>query len=224
VLALDLVGVVDAGTLELAVQPPMSRGKVVPLRGRAKASTAVGIIKKLTAVALSWVDARTLRPERYRDESDEDGLHRMTDTRFPRGGGPAQMTWRIGERGGQRLLPAAGEAMDALSALYAIRAAPLAPGDRLCFEAVGRGRLWRTEGTVAEKREPVQTPAGRFDTLRVDLTAVRVDRTDVPPMTVHLWLSADERRLLVAAVGELDVGPARAQLTEVRGAAKPAPR
>jgi hypothetical protein len=77
---------------------------------------------------------------------------------------------------------------------------------------------------VAAKREPVQTPAGRFDTLRVDLTAVRVDRADVAPMTVHMWLSADERRLLVAVVGELDIGPARAQLTEVRGAARPAPR
>jgi hypothetical protein len=219
VLALDVFGVVKAGTLELSVERPMSRGKVVPLRARARATSAVGAVKKLTAVGLSWVDARTLVPERYRDESDEDGLHRMTDTRFPRGGGPLPQTWRTGDRSGARTLPATGQALDALSALYALRASRLAPGDRLCFEAVGKGRLWRAEGVVSADRERVEAPAGRFDTLRVDLTAVRVDRPDVEPVTVHLWLSADDRRLLVAAVGELDIGPVRAQLTEVRGAA-----
>jgi len=65
----------------------------------------------------------------------------------------------------------------------------------------------------------VEAPAGRFDTVRVDLSAVRADAADVPPITVHLWLTADERRLLVAAVGELDIGPVRAQLTDIRGAA-----
>jgi hypothetical protein len=218
VLELDVFGVVKAGTFELAVEPPMSRGKVVPLRGRAKASSAVGTVKRLTAVALSWVDARTLRPERYRDESDEDGVRRMTDTRFPGQRRPLAMKWRTDERSGERSLPVTGDALDALSALYVLRAARLAPGDRLCFEAVGRGRLWKVEGAVAERRERVETPAGEFETLRVDLSGVRVDRPDAPRMTVHLWLSADDRRLLVAAVGELDFGPVRAQLTDVRGA------
>jgi hypothetical protein len=35
---------------------------------------------------------------------------------------------------------------------------------------------------------------------------------------VHLWLSRDPRRLLVAVVSEIDLGPVRATLSGVRGA------
>jgi hypothetical protein len=223
VLDLDLLGVVRAGTVELSVERPMSGGKIVPLRARARTEGAVGSLKRLVAVGLSWVEARSLRPERYRDESDEGGLRRMTDTRFPRGPGTLDMTWRTGARSGARTLrPAApAEALDAVSAVYRLRAARLDPGDRFCFEAVGKGRLWRVEGSVARAPERVETPAGTFETLRLDAVAVRTDRADVPSMPVHLWLGTDRRRLLVAAVTELDIGPARAVLSEVRGAAEP---
>lgn len=223
VLDLDLLGVVKAGTVELAVERPMSGGKIVPLRARARTSANVGSLKRLVAVGLSWVDARSLRPERYRDESDEDGLHRMTDTRFPRGPGRIAMTWQTGTRKGERSIEAAvpAEALDAVSALYRLRAARLAPGDRFCFEAIGKGRLWRVEGSVARETEEVETAAGTFETLRLDAVAVRTDRTDVPAMPIHLWLGNDARRILVAAMTELDIGPARAMLSAVRGAAEP---
>lgn len=218
VLELDVLGVVKAGTLELSVERPMSGGKVVPLRARARTTTAVGSVKRIAAVGLSWVDARTLRPERYRDEADEDGLRRMTDTRFPRAGGPLAMAWQTGERKGERSVEAAGEALDAVSAIYYLRAADLAPGDRFCFEAVGKGRLWRVEGSVAERTEQVETPAGSFATVRLDARATRLDRPEAKPLPVHLWLEAGGRRLLVAAVTEMELGPVRALLASTRGA------
>lgn len=223
VLDLDILGVVKAGTVELAVERAMSGGRIVPLRARAKTTGSVGTFKRLVAVGLSWVDARTLRPERFRDESDEDGLRRVTDTRFPRGPGRLAMTWRTGARKGERSIEAASpaEALDAVSAIYRLRAAPLAPGDRFCFEAIGKGRLWRVEGSVARETEEVRTAAGTFETLRLEAVAVRTDRTDVPAMPVQLWLGTDARRLLVAAVTELDIGPARATLSAVRGALGP---
>jgi hypothetical protein len=110
-----------------------------------------------------------------------------------------------------------GDALDPVSTIYFLRAARLAPGDRACFDAVGRGRFWRVEATVAPGVEPVETPAGRFDTFRVDLVARRAD-AEAKAHEIHLWFSNDARRLLVAAVAELDVGPARVTLTAVRGA------
>ena len=124
---LDLLGMVKAGTLELSVERPLSGGKVVPLRARARTTAQISSLKKLTAVGLSWVEA-----------------------------------------------------------------------------------------TVAAGVEPVETPAGKFDTFRVDLAAHRAD-TGGKVYELHLWFSNDTRRLLVAAVAELDVGPARVTLTTVRG-------
>ena len=72
---------VKAGKLSLQVDRPMSRGAILPLKGRAQNTAAFANVKRLTAVALSWIDAATLRPERYHEEGDEDGLRRSTDVR-----------------------------------------------------------------------------------------------------------------------------------------------
>jgi hypothetical protein len=111
--------------------------------------------------------------------------------------------------------------LDALSAVYYLRAARLAPGDAFCFEAVGNRRFWRVEAKVAARIERVSTPTGRIEAFRIDAVARRVDRPEAPPRPVHLWFSNDARRLLVAAVSEVDVGPVRALLSSVRGARKP---
>jgi hypothetical protein len=44
-----------------------------------------------------------------------------------------------------------------------------------------------------------------------------VTRADQPAARrpIHLWLSTDSRRLLVAAVGEIELGPVRAMLARV---------
>lgn len=214
---LDLLGVVKAGTLELTVERPISGGRIVPLRARARTTTQVSTLKKLAAVGLSWVEAATLLPERYRDESDEGGLRRSSDARLRP---PEPLVVIHGDTGGKKgeaSFAREGEVLDPVSAVYLLRAARLAPGDRACFDAVGRGRYWRVEAAVAEEVEPVETPAGRFATFRVDLVARRADAGQ-KAHEIHLWFSNDARRLLVAAVADLDVGPARLTLTEVRGA------
>ena len=214
---LDLLGVVRAGSLSFAVERPLSGGQVIPLRARARSTAAVGNVRKLVAVGLSWIDARTLLPERYREESQEDEVHRVTDARIPAAPAEIVLDQQVGDRRGTRAFAREGAVLDAVSTLYWLRAAALAPGDRFCFDLIGTGRYWRLEGTVAAKPEKVETPAGRFETLRVDATARRVDEQG-PRRDVHLWLSTDARRLPVAAVSEIDLGPVRAMLTSVQGA------
>ncbi len=215
---LDVLGVVKAGTFELSVERPMSGGEVVPLRARAKTTSSVANLKKFAAVALSWVDARTLLPERYRDESEEDGVRKMSDATILPPGPELVIETQYGEKRGRATFPRAGEVLDGLSAIAYLRAARIAPGERFCFELVANRRFWRMEGSIAPKPEKVDTPTGRFDTFRVDATMQRVDRPNDRPRPVHLWFTRDARRLPVAIVSEVDLGPVRAMLSSVRGA------
>lgn len=215
---LDVLGMVKAGTLQLSVERPMSGGKIVPLRARAKTSAAIANLKRFAGVALSWIDAETLLPERYRDEADEGGVRKSSDARILPSEEVLTIEYRYGDKAGKTSYPRERDVLDALSTLYYLRAARLAPGDRFCFDLVANRRFWRLEATVAAKPERVETPAGRFDTLRVDATTRRVDRPEDRPRPVHLWFGTDARRLPVAIVSEVDLGPVRATLSSVRGA------
>lgn len=214
---LDVLGVVKAGTLQLAVERPMSGGKVIPLRARAKTSAAMSNLKAFAGVALSWIDAATLLPERYRDETDEGGVRKFSDARMPPGP-ELSIEYRYGEKAGKATYPRERDVLDALSTLYYLRAARLAPGDRFCFDLVANRRFWRLEGTVSSKSERIDTPAGKFDTVRVDATTRRFDRPDGKTRDIHLWFGTDARRLPVAMVSEVDIGPVRATLSAIRGA------
>lgn len=219
-LDLDLYGLVRAGALTLSVERPMSGGRVVPLRAVAKSTASVGDVKRFTAVALSWVEARTLLPERARVDSEEGGLRRSSDVRLLPAGPEIVLENRTGDREGRVAFPRERATLDGVSALYYLRAARLAPGDRFCLDAVALGRLWRVEGSVGPRIERVETPAGTFRALRIDLSGRRADRPEVR-REIHLWLSEDARRLPVAAVGEVDLGPVRALLARARGARPP---
>jgi len=215
---LDVLGIVKAGTLQLAVERPMSGGKVIPLRARARTTSAIANVKPFAGVALSWIDAGTLLPERARDEAEEGGVHKMSDTRLAPAGAEVVIEYRYGDKAGKTAYPREREVLDALSTVYYLRAARLAPGERFCFDLVANRRFWRLEGTVAARTERVETPAGRFETLRVDATTRRVDRPADRPRPVHFWLGTDARRLLVAIVSEIDLGPVSATLSSIRGA------
>jgi hypothetical protein len=222
VMALDLglLGAVRVGEVKFSVERPMSGGAMLPLTGRARNVARFGPLQKMIAVAFSWVDARTLRSERYREEVDEDGRRRTSDTRLSPPGPAVTMEFSDREARGQATFERRGEALDALSALYYLRAARLEPGAPFCFDMVGNGKYWRIEGKVSAAPEPVEVPAGKFQAWRLEGTARRAEGQG-GPRPVWIWLSADARRLLVAAVSEVDLGPVSAKLVEVRGARQP---
>jgi uncharacterized protein DUF3108 len=215
---LDVLGMVKAGTLQITIEPAISGGKIVPLRARARTDASVANVRKFAGVALSWIDAQTLVPERYRDETEEDGVHKVSDARILPTQKELTIEYRFGDRTGRTTYPRERQVLDALSMLTYLRAAKLAPGDRFCLDLVANRRFWRLDGQVAAKTEKVDTPAGRFETFRVDATTRRVDRLEDRPRPIHLWFTRDGRRLLVAVVSEIDVGPVRAVLSGVRGA------
>ena len=214
---LDVLAVVKAGTLQLSVERPMSGGEIVPLRARAKTTSSVANVKRFAGVALSWIDAATLLPERYRDESEEDGVRKISDAKIAPAAPELVVETQYGEKTSRTTYPRQGPVLDALSAIAYLRAAKLAPGDRFCFELVANRRFWRLEGSIAQKAEKVETAAGKFDTFRADATLQRADRPKDKPRPLHLWFTRDARRVPVAIVSEVDVGPVRAMLSGIRG-------
>jgi len=210
---LDLFGLVRAGSLELAVEPAMPGGKVIPLRARARTEPSIQNLLELSAVAFSWVDVRTLAPERYREEADENGVHKVSDVRLPPAGPKIDIEFDIAGKRSAAHVPRQGAVLDALSALYALRAAPLATGHRYCFDLVARGRVWRVTGAVAARPEKLDTVAGRLEAVRVDARASLADEPQGPVREMHVWISTDARRLFLAAVGDVDLGPVRLTLT-----------
>ncbi len=207
------MGMVKAGTLSLAVEPPIARGTLLPLRARVRNTSVFAKARRVKGYALSWVDAGSLSPQRYRDEVEEDGVRKSTDTRLDRPG-PITMEWRLGDKHGTTTTPRRPPVMDLLSTVYYLRAVRLEPGLALCFDLVANRRVWRLTGTVAAGWEKVESPAGSFETVRVDAVLARVDGTG-SKREVHFWFSRDARHLPVAAVSEIDLGPVRAMLARV---------
>jgi hypothetical protein len=216
----DVMGVVKAGSLSLAVEPRMARGTLLPLRGRIKNSSVFAKVRRVKGYGLSWVAARDLRPQRYRDETEEDGVRKTTDTRLD-GKGPVTMEWAFGEKKGTSTLEPEREVMDILSFVYYLRAAALRPGQEICVDLVANRRFWRMRATVVPGQERVESPAGVFQTVRVDAVLTRADGTG-GKRPVHLWFSTDERRLPVAVVSEVDLGPVRAILSRATASNAPA--
>jgi len=214
---LDLFGMVKGGALELSVERPMPGGKVLPLRARARTDPSIENLLRLAAVAFSWVDLRTLQPERYREEAEEDGVHKVSDARLAPPGPEIELGFEVGGRRSAARFPRQAPVLDAVSAVYYLRSARLTAGDRYCLDLLARGRLWRVTATVAPGTEKLDTVVGPVRAQRLDARATLADRPQDPARQMHIWITTDARRLLVAAVGEIDLGPVRATLTGVRG-------
>jgi hypothetical protein len=206
------MGLVKAGTMSFEVGKPMFDGTQIPFKARVKNNSIFAKIRKIVGGAFSWVDSRTLLPERARDEVLEDGVRKVSDAHIRTDPAAVVIDTEFGDQKGSTRYERKGEVLDALSAAYYLRAARLEPGKELCFDVVGLRRLWRFRGKVSPKPERVENAGGLFDTLRVEGTIERADNPAVK-RPLYVWISTDPRRILVAAVSEIDLGPASAQLS-----------
>ena len=198
--------------MSLEVGRPMFGGTQIPLRARVRNTSVFAKVRRIEGGAISWIDARTLLPERYRDEVFEDGVRKVSDARLRPQADTVTIETQFGDQKGATTFQRQGEVLDAISAAYYLRAADLRPGVETCFDLVGNRRYWRFRGKVAARPERVETPGGIFDTLRVDGTLTRADApSSRRPLAV--WISTDPGRVLVAAASEIDLGPVSATLS-----------
>lgn len=207
----DVMGIVKAGTLSLEAQRPMFQGTQLPVKAHIRNTSVFAKVRRIEGVAFSWMDARTLLPERYRDEFVEDGVKKVSDARLR--ASPAEVTIdnRYGDQAESATFRREAEVLDVLAGAYYLRAADLRPGQEVCLDLVATRRYWRVRGKVAAKPERFESGVGLRDTLRVDLTVTRADKPEVR-RDLHVWISTDSRRYLVAAVTEIGLGPVRLML------------
>jgi len=211
-LDFDVMGMVKAGTMAMEVGRPMFDGTQIPLKVKVKNSSIFAKVRRIVGGAFSWVNARTLLPERYRDEVVEDGAKKITDVRISQQASEVTVETILGDVKSSTRFDRRGEVLDVVSAAYFLRAADLKPGQEICFDLVANRRYWRFHGTVAAKPERVDTAVGFFDTVRIDATLKRAGEP-AAERPLHLWFGVESPHPLVAAVSEIDLGPVSATLS-----------
>jgi hypothetical protein len=212
---LDVVGV-DAGTFDLRTEPPPPAEQQragVQLTSRAKTNAFVSTnMGRYDAYATALI-ARDFTPLRYREDIDENTVHRGLELSFPPEKG--KLTVKATKNGEPEpfTVPAGEAVRDILSTLYLVRRASLS--QPVCLEVFATRKIWKLTGKMAAK-EIIETPVGRFASLRFEGEAVRADDPNVRRAAL-LWVSDDERRLLLAGIAEVRGKTIRAQLISAPG-------
>jgi Protein of unknown function (DUF3108) len=214
---LDVLGA-EVGTFDAMAEATGAtsggRKAALELRGRAKTNAFVSTnLGEYYAVATALL-APDLTPLHYKEEIDEGQTHKAADIDFPPRSGhlPAEAT--LNGNPDPLQLDARSPARDMLSTLYVVRAQPLQKP--VCFDVYAARKMWRIEGRMAG-REQIETPLGKFASLRFDGAATRLDDATVQ-RAVHIWVTDDARRLPLVAMGEVKGKTFRAQLVEATGA------
>ena len=184
------------------------------MRARARTSAFIATnLGRYEVFAVSLL-GKDLRPVKYREEVDEGPTHKTIEVRFPPSGGKLPISATKDGNPDPVDLEAGPTARDMLSTLYLLRGQ--VPGRPVCADVYSGRKVWRLTGTIAQGEE-IETPLGKFKTLRFDGTSTRLDDTNVT-RSAHVWVSDDDRRLPLVALGEVKGKTLRAQLVEATGA------
>ncbi|MFZ5441934.1 MAG: DUF3108 domain-containing protein [Myxococcota bacterium] len=196
-----------AGTMTMQTLP--LRDGVLPLEVTVETNTFFSKVRRVKGVAKSELSPKTLRPSRYFEDAHENETHRVADVTF-RKNKTAHLVSTIDGRTWQEDLRWGNDVSDVAGAVHLLRAIPVKEGQRLCFDVYGIRRIWRVWGKV-QPREHVSLPVGEFEAWHLAGEAARLDLPDAR-REVHVWVSDDERRLPLAALGMIDLGAVRATM------------
>lgn len=214
----DVMGAL-AGKLTLMAHPPLGKegNQEIILRAMAASNSFFSKIRQVRGRSASYLRTSDFRPRRYTEETQEGPSQREANVVFANSRGKKNLAleWKRDGNKGKSNFPSANDAFDPVSAAYVLRTIELQEGQDLCFDSYGIRKLWRVAGRV-KKVETVKVPAGTFQAYRLEGTAYRVDNP-LRKKEIHIWISADEKRLPLAAMSEMDLGIVRAQLTQVGG-------
>jgi hypothetical protein len=219
ILAYD-IDVLTANAARMEVETLPKANGLQPIRVRIKTNTFFNKVRRVKAEAKSFLNPRSLKPTRYTEDANEDDERKVADVTFNPAGQPAStvsIKYGTNPRSGQKLAEMFGrfghDGLDELGAVYYIRSMDLKPGQPLCFDVYAMRRMFRVWGTVGAI-EKVSTPAGEFSAYHVTGTAARLDQSSFQ-RELHVWITADDRRIPVGALGGIDLGPVRATLTHI---------
>jgi len=204
---LDALGA-KAGSMVMRVLPPKVDGRL-SIEVAVETNAFFSKVRRVKGTGTTTVEAKTLRPLRYLEESVENDLHRVADVTFLKGRVAKLVSTTQGKTASAELRWGA-DISDLAGAVFLLRSVPLKAGQRLCFDVYAIRKIWRVWGTVLP-REHASLPLGEFEAWHLAGEAARLDLPDAR-REVHVWVSDDARRLPLAAVGSIDLGAVRATL------------
>jgi Protein of unknown function (DUF3108) len=204
---LDALGA-RAGEMTMRVLP-MKDGRM-PIEARVETNTFFNKIRKVVGTGTSTVDPKTLRPFRYVEDATENDQHRLAEVNFNPRNHEVWLRSTINGQTADASFRYHNDGLDLAGTIFLLRQLPLRKDLPICFDAYGIRRLWRVWGTVAA-REHVSLPVGEFEAWHISGYAARLD---YPAMRreIHVWISDDQKRLPLAALGAIDLGTVRATL------------
>jgi len=116
--------------------------------------------------------------------------------------------------------PMPADAIDEIAILYLVRTLPLEPGDEYLMERYFKPQSNPVVVRVL-KREEIRVPAGRFQTIVVEpiIPELGAFQAEKKP---RVWITDDERRIIVKLQTSAPVGPVALNLTDYEaGGASP---
>jgi len=147
------------------------------------------------------------------EDVTEKEFKRKTTYNFSKDGSVTTTTEK--EEGKETKKYSGGEhTMDFLTLMYMIRGLPLDVGKNYCFEVFYHKYYWSVSGSVIRK-ERVQTPAGFFDSIYIEGIAQRKDKPSITKK-LKLWISDDEKRLLLKGETVMNMGEVTGYLAYVK--------
>ncbi len=205
---LDAMGA-TAGTMTMQVQKKTN--SALPVQIKVQTNSFFSKVRRVSATAVSYLHPKTLRTSRYTEDATENESRRTVDVAFNTKERKVRVDYVAKGKPGHFDYTYEHEGLDVGGAIYMMRQLPMKEGLPVCFDVYGVRRMWRMTATVV-KREHVSLPLGEFEAWHLSGTAVRIDKPSMK-REVHVWISDDERRLPLAAVGTIDLGAVRATLT-----------
>jgi hypothetical protein len=162
---------------------------------------------------ITWWDPATRQSLGSDLEAVELGYHHADRVRFDRGAGKATVVVQAKSRS-ETTVSVPRDVHDLVSAYLSLRLHPLQPGDRVDLPVFTGSKDYTLEARVLG-RERVETPAGPFPTVKVQVNTA-FDGKFESKRDMFLWFTDDARHVLVRASAEFVVGSMVAQLTAYR--------
>jgi hypothetical protein len=205
---LDALGA-KAGRMTMKVLP-LKDGSL-PVEIHAETNTFFSKVRRVNGSGTSYLNPKTLRPNRYFEDAMENEVHRVADVAFRPKDKLVHLKSTINGALNEWEMGWGNEGLDVAGTIYLLRQLPFKDGLPVCFDAYGIRRMWRTWGRVVG-REHVSLPVGEFEAWHIEGVAARIDEPQLR-REIHVWISDDPRRLPLAALGAIDLGTVRATLT-----------
>lgn len=168
----------------------------------------VPLVYRMDDRQVSWIAPDPIRSLRYLERLREGDYRRHRKYRLDQEAGVytrydrEDEAWREVEEEARMPMPA--NALDEVSFLYFVRSVPLEPGATYRYE-----RFFEPDGNpvVLEVlgRETVRVPAGSFETVVVR-PVLQVDGLFAEGGRARVWITDDERRLIVKIESSMKVG------------------